>query len=136
MMMSDQKKPKSDYSFTAHCIAPACHEANRLIQFVVGEEVSPPWPDAPDWQRNSALAGVTAMMANPGRTPEQSHEGWLAHKQAEGWVYGPVKDAEKKEHPCMVPYSELPPSQRVKDWVFTTITRTILTGMDNAADQA
>jgi len=40
--------------------------------------------------------------------PEKSHESWMKVKEIDGWKWGPVKDPEKKEHPCMVPFSELP----------------------------
>lgn len=59
-----------------------------------------------------------------GNTPEQSHESWFAEKVATGWKYGPVKDPEKREHPCMVSYAELPPVQRQKDHVFVGTVRT------------
>lgn len=37
---------------------------------------------------------------------------------ADGWKYGPNKDFERKEHPCLVPYNELPEIQQRKDAVF------------------
>jgi hypothetical protein len=61
------------------------------------------------------------IKASPDTTPEDSHKNWLAHKVKDGWVYGPVKDVEKKEHPCMVPYEELPLEQRVKDYLFRAV---------------
>ena len=33
----------------------------------------------------------------------------------------PVKDSEKKEHPCFVRYEELPPAQRYKDTIFGAV---------------
>ena len=53
-----------------------------------------------------------------GNGPEQIHESWLAEKIRDGWKYGPVKDPEKKEHPCLVLYGELPASQALKDSLF------------------
>jgi len=85
-----------------------------------------PWRDAPKWQQDSAIAGAKAIYDNPSTTPEQSHEGWMAQKVADGWVYGEVKDAEAKTHPCMVQYSELPSSQRVKDTLFGAVVRGVL----------
>jgi hypothetical protein len=38
-----------------------------------------------------------------------------------GWVYGEVKDAEKKTHPCILPYDELPLQQRTKDYLFKQV---------------
>ena len=42
-------------------------------------------------------------------------------KADEGWKYGPVKDADKKEHPCFLPYHNLPLEQRMKDYLFGAI---------------
>ena len=39
---------------------------------------------------------------------------------------GPVKDPEKKEHPCFLPYDELPLSQRIKDYLFTAVVEAAL----------
>ena len=47
-------------------------------------------------------------------------------KKADGWQFGMVKDAEKKEHPCMVPYSLLPEQQKAKDLLFGTVVRAVL----------
>lgn len=32
-----------------------------------------------------------------------------------------MKDAEKKEHPCFMPYDGLPMNQRLKDYIFAAI---------------
>jgi hypothetical protein len=45
----------------------------------------------------------------------------MKEKLDAGWVYGEVKDAEKKTHPCLVPFSELPPFQQQKDSLFCGI---------------
>jgi len=36
-------------------------------------------------------------------------------KASQGWVLGPVKDFEKKTHPDMIPYEDLPEVERKKD---------------------
>ncbi len=101
-------------------IARICHEANRVIQDAHNDPaVSPHWEDAPSWQKLSALDGVQAAL--DGATPEQLHESWCDFKANDGWVYGDVKDADAKTHPCLVPYAELPQDQRLKDHVFKAI---------------
>jgi hypothetical protein len=104
-------------------IARVCHEVNRAYCKSLGDESQPAWDDAPQWQKDSALAGVQAILTDPATTPEQSHEGWLAQKRADGWTFGPVKYAEAKTHPCFVPYAELPAEQRVKDYLFGAVVR-------------
>ena len=99
-------------------IARVAHEINRAYCASLGDASQPAWDDAPDWQKQSALAGVDMHLANPDATAEQSHESWLAQKTADGWTYGEVKDAEKKEHPCFKPYADLPAEQRSKDYLF------------------
>jgi hypothetical protein len=106
--------------------ARAAHEANRVLCLALGDASQPKWEDAPEWQKNSAYAGVSQIHADPATTPEQSHEGWLRLKAAEGWKYGPVKTPETKEHPCFLPYSQLPEQQRLKDEMFGIVVRAVL----------
>ncbi len=46
---------------------------------------------------------------------ENTHEVWAAGRIAQGWTCGPVRDDEKKETPCLVPYNELPESEKDYD---------------------
>lgn len=104
-------------------IAKVCHGANRAYCQVMDDNSQPEWEDAPDWHKQSMIAGVKAYLADPTITPERSHENWMAVKEKDGWKYGEVKDAEKKEHPCMVPYNELPPEQKIKDSLFGDVVK-------------
>lgn len=101
-------------------IARICHEVNRAYCNSLGDTSQPSWEEAPEWQKESAVNGVEFHLRNE-TTPEQSHENWMKEKVASGWVYGLVKDPEKKEHPCMVPYDQLPLEQRTKDYLFKAI---------------
>ena len=102
-------------------IAKVCHEANRAYCESIGDNSQPKWEDAPEWQRSSAEKGVEFNIAHPDAPPSASHDSWLAEKEATGWKFGPVKDPDKKEHPCFVPYAELPVEQRRKDALFKAI---------------
>ena len=46
---------------------------------------------------------------------ENVHEIWARGRVAEGWTYGPARDDEKKTTPCLVPYDELPDSEKEYD---------------------
>lgn len=115
-------------------IARVAHEINRAYCASLGDHSQLAWEQAPEWQQKSALAGVDMHLANADATPEQSHESWLAEKVAQGWVYGPVKDAEKKEHPCILPYAELPAEQKAKDYLFRAVVHVLKNVPD--ADEA
>lgn len=65
-------------------------------------------------------------MVHPDSKPSDSHESWLKEKELSGWKYGPIKDPEKKEHPCFVPYDELPVEQKVKDYLFKQVVISLL----------
>ena len=114
-------------------IARICHEANRALCESQGDTSQPSWNEAPDWQRKSALQGVSMHLSNPEATPEMSHESWLAQKEADGWKYGPVKDADKKEHPCFVPYDQLPVEQQAKDYLFRGIVHSLAEFVNGAS---
>lgn len=43
------------------------------------------------------------------------HEVWAAGRIADGWTYGEKRDDEKKTHPCLVAYEELPEFEKEYD---------------------
>lgn len=107
-------------------VARVCHEANRSYCESIGDHSQPAWADAPDWQKKSVMAGVENVFDNPDSSPEQSHDMWMKMKLDDGWKWGPEKDPERKEHPCIMPYSELPDKQRAKDDLFLDVARIML----------
>lgn len=106
-------------------VAGIAHENNRTYCAAIGDHSQLPWEQAPEWQKLSALKGVAHILNNPNAGPGDSHRSWLAEKEADGWVFGEVKDAEAKTHPCMVPFDQLPPEQQMKDHLFVGIVRTL-----------
>lgn len=102
-------------------IAKVCHEANRALCEALGDTSQPKWEDAPQWQKDSALHGVDHHLRLPGSGANHAHIAWCEEKEAAGWVYGPVKDPEKKTHPCLVPFEDLPPEQQAKDYLFKAV---------------
>ena len=106
-------------------IAKACHEVNRTFCNLIGEAGQLPWGEAPQWQRDSACAGVKYHLNDPEADASSSHLNWMKDKLADDWKYGPVKDAELKEHPWLVPFSNLPVRQQWKDHFFKTIVNAL-----------
>lgn len=106
-------------------IAKVCHEVNRAYCMVHGDVSQVPWDLAPDWQRQSAVAGVEAIKADPEMKASELHQCWMEQKAADGWIFGETKNAQLKTHPCMVPYEDLPVEQRVKDHLFRAIVRNL-----------
>lgn len=106
---------------TAELIAETCHEANRVLQRHLGEEVNPSWDEADDELKESAIDGVKNALV--GASPQGSHENWMKLKQKQGWTYGRKKDPVAKTHPCLVEYYALPEEQRFKDKLFVGIVK-------------
>ena len=58
---------------------------------------------------SSDLLDLTEQIA------ENVHEVWSAGRIAEGWTYGEKRDDKLKQTPCLVPYSDLPESEKEYD---------------------
>lgn len=101
-------------------IAQLCHEVNKAYCESIGDFSQLSWEDAQDWQKESAVNGVKIHMENEA-SPEQTHINWCKDKIADGWIYGEVKDPERKIHPCLVVYNQLPQEQRSKGYLFKAI---------------
>ncbi len=108
-------------------IAKVAHETNKAYCSSIGDISQSDWEHAQQWQRQSAVKGVEFHLSflSKGEIPpaSASHESWLKEKTETGWKYGPIKDADKKEHPCFVPYNQLPVDQRLKDYLFGAIVK-------------
>jgi hypothetical protein len=57
------------------------------------------------------------------RLAENTHDVWAAVRITQGWSYGPARDDNARRHPCLVPYAELPESE--KEYDRKTATETI-----------
>ncbi len=52
---------------------------------------------------------VTELLAR------NAHDIWARQRLTDGWRFGPKRNDQKKEHPCLVPYDELPESEKEYD---------------------
>lgn len=112
-------------NFDIEQIAIICHQTNKAYCEQIGDFSQFDWDEAPEWQKESAINGVEFHLKELIKTNKtqayKSHENWKKVKEAEGWKYGKKKDVEKKLHPCMVPFNDLPRMQQMKDYLFTAI---------------
>lgn len=106
-------------------IAKICHETNKAYCEMLGDDSQKSWEEAPQWQKESAVKGVQFHLDNPDAKPSHSHESWLKEKVNNGWSYGKEKDPDKRTHPCIVPFEQLPKEQQVKDILFKNIVDSI-----------
>lgn len=53
---------------------------------------------------------------------KNTHDAWAAQRLSEGWRYGKTRDDERKLHPCLLPYEELPEAEKEYDRITATET--------------
>ena len=58
-----------------------------------------------------------------------AHEVWAHKRLAEGWRWGPERSDERLEHPCLVPYDELPESEKEFDRAMAVGTLRTITAL-------
>lgn len=46
---------------------------------------------------------------------ENTHDVWAKNRIEHGWIYGEARNDELKTTPCLVPYNELPDSEKEYD---------------------
>lgn len=107
-------------------IAKVCHQANKAWCEVNGDTSQKDWDIAEQWQRDSAIKGVQFRAENPESAESAQHDAWMNDKLKDGWVYGEIKDTDKKTHPCIVPFHELPEFQQKKDKLFQAIVDSLI----------
>lgn len=44
-----------------------------------------------------------------------AHDVWARERMRQGWIFGATRNDEAKEHPCLIPYEELPESEKEYD---------------------
>lgn len=65
--------------------------------------------DTADITLSAELQELTEEMAR------NVHEVWSRTRINDGWTYGPERNDAQKKHPCLVPYEELPESEKEYD---------------------
>jgi hypothetical protein len=79
------------------------------------------WCDLTDEQKQNAVNAVKEIYCNPPKTAEELHELWMEPYIKDNWKKGDfsVKD---KLHPCLVPFEDLPDSEKLKDEIWSFMT--------------
>lgn len=57
------------------------------------------------------------------------HETWALERINQGWEYGPERNDARKLHPCLVPYDELPDSEKKFDHITAMETLKVIIGL-------
>lgn len=68
---------------------------------------------------------ITAMRECAARSTSDAerHESWMKMHVDSGWVFGPEFDSEKKTHPNLLPWDQLPAATRSKARIFDIVAK-------------
>lgn len=102
-------------------IAQVAHELNRSYSFIVyGPDYDniKPFPELDEQELERIMGAVEREIKTPTKDNRQSHDRWVVARISDGWEYGEKLDREKKIHPNLRPYDELPASEKLKDHIF------------------
>jgi hypothetical protein len=100
---------------TVESIAQVVHEIQVAFTRQLSDYSLKPWSETPEDVKAITIAAVKHHTDYPEDGAKESHDNWVDGKIVQGWKYGPVKDAIKKEHPSLIPFAELPLNERIKD---------------------
>lgn len=63
------------------------------------------------------------------RLAENTHEIWSKQRMSEGWTWGPERDDKAKKHPDLIPYADLPDSEKEYDRMTAMETLKVIVGL-------
>lgn len=91
--------------------------ASRFVLFKTAPDVVALRPMAykPTPIEASTISLPPELAALTERLAENAHDMWAEQRLTQGWSYGPRRDDERKQHPCLVPYDQLPDSEKEYD---------------------
>ena len=100
------------------------YEVARLEAIASERRIVPePWNERDIKFREQMTSYVESLRGKALPTPEEAHDSWWRKYEEMGWVYGDVRDTEKKTHPDMVPFADLPKDEQDKDEIFLELVK-------------
>ena len=65
--------------------------------------------DTADVELSEELMQLVELLA------ENTHNVWAKGRMNDGWTFGPMRNDDLKQNPCLIPYKELPESEKEYD---------------------
>ena len=99
------------------------YDAARLAALMAGAPIVPiPFNDREQDFKDQFCKVIERQCGDQrSNSPEELHGSWMQAYLANGWVFGPKYDREKRIHPDLVPYAQLGNLERDKDAVFVAL---------------
>jgi len=96
------------------------YEAARIEAKISGRRIVPEhWEKRDEAFKKQFIKVIERQCGNiKFESAGAAHDSWWREHERMGWKYGIKRDAERKIHPDMVPFNELPKDERDKDEIF------------------
>lgn len=94
--------------------------------------VRPSWAELPQDIKEEVIGQTEMVEENPKVTPEDLHNRWKENLEAKGWEYkedeegNPIDRPNRKKHPYLKPFDELPEEVQVKSKLLLTVIKFFL----------
>lgn len=116
-------------------IARIAHAADAALVAIRTGIAQPDWDELSEAQQQMVRFDVRQALRYPQAVDEQWHYVWRAEMAEAGWTYGAQLQAERKEHPALVEYDQLPTLWRERLYqrhaIVTANAAFLLTETDN-----
>ena len=126
-----ETKRLQDLSFEAliGIVAKVIHSANRAyVDAIGGRAFNPTWEEYGESKRQDLINAIINTVKDP-QTPQASHENWCVAMEKAGWSKDIKLDYNRKTHPNMVPYDQLPFEEQFKDQLYMGIASIFCAGL-------
>ena len=67
---------------------------------------------------------------------ENAHDNWAVQRISEGWKYGPSRNDQTREHPDLVPYEDLPNTEKEYDRIAALQTLRAIIALGHTIEKA
>ncbi len=104
------------------------HEGHRIYRQLMGDLSHKPWDEIDVVHRQPVYVAVIGIVESDDDAV-RSHERWVQNLTATGWTKGEKKDGERKTHPNLVPWEDLPNEVQELNKMFVRSVKSMITAL-------
>ena len=114
--MSTAEEDRVNTNITA--FAQVAHQQNQAYKAAIGQPLEGSWSQMDSTGQQFVLDKVRYYLMNSHAVVSSLHDDWAYSQFNNGWAFGESLDEEKRTHPLLVLFSELPLTRQIEDLMF------------------